>query len=315
METAEAITVDNAVDMAEFKRVKRAAEEGKTIMRENRDQPKEKQSEPNGGSESVSETGETKIQEQQPKKKERSAEARFSELTAKRKEAEERARLAEERATRAERELQESRTRKPEAAPEAKPAEKPKDDDPKPTFQMYSADAKSYEEAQEKYQDALYDWRKRQEQKANDLKSAETRSAEAKQKIRNAVEQAKQKHPNFSEEGGKISLPFSPQGWENFFGGKDFDHPIEVLQHLHAHPDEYARLLELSKSNAARFVAELMFIDRNSGKAPETPKPQPASRVGAPPKTLSGHSPAPAGNLNEATSMSEFKAMKRAGAA
>jgi hypothetical protein len=299
----------DATDRAEYKKLREAE---RTAPPQESATPAEEpteSSEPKGESEPVAEPGETKTQEPKQSRRKPDAEARIKELNAE-------AKREKERADRLERELQDSRTRKPEPSepPAATKAAAPKEDDPKPTLAMYTADAKSYEEAQEKYSEALLEWRDRQKEKANATKAAETRSAEAKAKIRQTVEQAKTKHPNFSEEGGKVMLPFSPQGWENFFGGKDFDHPIDVLQHLHANPQEHTRLMELAKVNPNRFVAELMFIDRSMAKAPDNPKPQqPVSRVPPPPPRVGGgtNPPEPA-HPRDARNFGEYKRHRKA---
>lgn len=307
-------TPAEASDFAEFRKIRSGEQVPATPPQQPPAETAGEEAEIEAGSEPV----EKPTQEQpetKPEKRDRTLEGRIKELRSKGKH-DEANKLMVDAAVRAHKdeveqlrkELQESRTRKPE---EPKPAPAPAaenkldGDDPKPRLAAFMKDGKSYEDAIEEHADAVADWRDRKRERETSAAAADRQKAEMKTSFTKRLTEVRAKHSDFDEVTKGLSLTPPMQQFV-----MEADEGLEVIRELGVSPDDYQRIAELSPT---RQLAELGKIAlRLEAPPPEKPKTTPVSRVPAPPRTVSGTEPATAKATNEAKSFEEHKRLRTA---
>jgi hypothetical protein len=249
----------------------------------------------------VTEPAEKKNQEQ-PRKLKQSAEERIKELNAEKK-------REKERADKLEQELQTLRTRKPDPSPTPEAKTEPKtEDDPKPRLAEFTADAKSYEDAQEKYLEAVDAWKDRQNKKVAEQRTAQDSEAKSRQAVQERLAKVREKHSDFNEVAGNVGIGLDARGMHLFLSGSDFDHPLEILYQLGKNPAEHQRILALPM---VKRLAALSAID-DSITAPPENKTQPVSKVPPPPARVGGTNPPEPKNARDARTREEYKRLRSA---
>lgn len=252
------------------------------------------------------ETTEGSKEQGEKPKRDRTAEGRIAELTAQLKaEREELARFREERQTR-------------EAANQPKPAETPKADKKpesatgKPFLKDFVAQLKgdeTYEDAQERWNDAVQDWRDKQAEAKNTEQATAKQQTEFQAKVESKFEEYRGKYEDFDEVvESKWAPPSLHQAAAQFI--REFDNAYDVLYQLAKDPAEVTRIAALSP---ARQLAELGKLeDRLSKPEPKTPPIPPVSKAPAPIRQVGGSSSAePENDLTKATSQEEYERMRR----
>jgi hypothetical protein len=219
-----------------------------------------------------------------PEQKEAKRNAAFAELRTN-------AKKEKERADRLEKELQESRTRKPDSKPE-EPKAAVQIDDPKPTMKQFLADAKdgeTFADVTEKYTEAVADWRDRQRDKAAKEAEINTRQQTAKQAFETKLNSARAKHSDFDQvtaydhatnQGLALSAPMRQFAIES-------EHGCEVIYELGKDQAEYQRIMALPLYKQMSALDKIE--DRLSGSGESSEKPKiPVSKVPPPPSRVGG---------------------------
>lgn len=237
-------------------------------------------------------------------KRDRTAEAKITELT-------QEARTAREERDRLKAELEEAR--KPKAAAEQpKPASKP-EEDPKPKLRDFVTKltaTETYEDAVERHADAIADWRDRQRQKTDTATAREREASGVRETVTRKMADARTKYDDFdtvtagdAKAGtGLILTPPMQQFVVEHAAGMD------VAYHLGKHPEDVKRIAALSP---ALQIAEMAFIARGHEAPQEKSKPK-ASAAPPPPKTIGGQAAVRAKNTAEAGSYAEHKRLRSA---
>lgn len=236
------------------------------------------------------ETTEDSTKQAEKPKRDRTAEGRIAELTARAKQLE------------AERDEWKGRAATPAPAPSQEAQSKPIAEG-KPLLKEFVAKLgvdETYEDAHEKWTEALTDWResKRAEREAGE-RQQQTQRATA-EKVHAKVSEAREKHADFDTvtEGEWIT----PAMQEYLLDADNLD----VIYHLGANRDEVARISALSKS---RQIAELGKLEDRLSK-PEPKQAPVASRAPAPIRAIGGTAVEPADPL-KASSFADYEKQRQ----
>ena len=236
-------------------------------------------------------------QEQKERKhRDRTAEGRISELTAGRK-------RAEEEAAELRKQLEMYRASKP-AEPAAQPPRTEPSGKPKLKDFLDKPDM-SYEDAQEAYTDAVFDWHgKQRREQEQQRKTADT--------INTKVAAARAKFSDFDEVTAGdartgTGLVMSPP-MQQFV--VESEEGMRVLYHLGKNPEEYRSIMSMSPIRQFAALGRLEAV-LQTPPAPEKPKPS-VSRAPAPPRIVGGGEAHTAKTTSEATSFEEHERLRRA---
>ncbi len=252
----------------------------------------------------VSETADNAPQDKGTKEKsDRSASARFAELTNERK-------AAEARAEKAERELEELRkgTRNP---PESKPADKAeaKPDDTAPKEEDFATYADYIEARAEHRALKAYKAERAKESEEATQKAEQERNEKQKQTMKERITAQKAEYPDFDAKLKALDHIKTNPGISHALGQSE--NVGHVLAALAADPAEYERINAMEPY--AALYAMGMFEQRTmAGRSPspEKIKPTPISKAPPPPPQAGGTAP-PTPTAAEAKGFSEYKRLEK----
>lgn len=305
-------TTADASGFSEFKAI-RAGEKIPATPAETQVEPKKAETTaPASGEQS----GDTVAPKQEPQeqenkeekpKRDRTAEGRARELIAEGRIDEARNILeaaAEKRVqARIDKELQETRTRKPEdstPAPKAEATAAPAEDpEPKAADPEFAG-----EDGYTKYIRKLALWDFRQDQRKIE---AQNRTAQLRTSVQEKVAAARTKYADFDQVASNVGVGMDPESFQQFI--TDFDGALDVLHYLGTNPGEHQRILALPYYSR---LGSLGVIAHTLQAPPEKPKVQPVSRVQAPPPKVGGTEAPEIRTTDKARNFSEFKQVKAA---
>lgn len=159
----------------------------------------------------------------------------------------------------------------------------------------------SYEDAQERWNDAVLDWREAQTAKRAEETANAKRSQEVQDKVQTKVQAAMEKFQDFGDVMTR-EIPGSMVA-----AVKDFMEEFDTLDALHAvlsDPAEVQRISQLSKN---RQLVELGKIDDRLSKPEPKPTQPPVSKAPAPIRNIGGGGSDANENPYEAKSFEEFE--------
>lgn len=230
-------------------------------------------------------------------KRDRTAEGRIAELTRKA------------------RELEEDRDNwrtKAESAPAPKPeppqARQQPNAEGKPKLTQFVAELKAdelYEDAVERYNDAVADWRDQQNQKRAEERTHQERTQQVQTKIKTRMEEVATKFDDFNE---VVESKWAPPAIQSAIS--DYmtdDGNLEVLYHLAKDSSEVERIAALPKS---RQLAELGKLEDRISKPQSKPTAPPVSKAPAPLRNVSGTSPEPEKDPTKASSFEDYQRVR-----
>lgn len=225
-------------------------------------------------------------------KKDRTADARFSEFTFKHKQA-----LAQ-----LERERDEWRQKAEAAAPKTEKAPESVAGEPDlADFVAKLGPDERYETAIARYTKAMRQYEREQERVEGEQKAQAQRSQETQAKVQTKVEAAMAKFEDFSDVMTR-EIPASMVA-----SVREFMEEFDTLDALHAvlsDPAEIQRIAQLSK---ARQLVELGKIDDRLSKPEPKPTAPPVSKAPAPIRSLGGSGSEPNDDIFQAKSFEEYE--------
>ena len=194
------------------------------------------------------------------------------------------------------RKLREEVSKPAEAArAESQPAAKPPDRPKRPKLEQFEGDNayEKYEDALDKYEEDLADWKVGQRIEAEKQAHARTqqqqtiaqRNAEVKKNWETRLADTKARHPDYMEVVKNGDIPLNP-----IMDGYLLDSEIgpEVVYHLSQHPEEAERIAKLSPFATARELAKLETQIGDSLKKQTPARPKIVTAAKKPPAELSG---------------------------
>lgn len=206
-----------------------------------------------------------------------------------------------------------------EARPAPPAAETPaKVPEGKPVFETFLVDAKTYEEAIEKYTDARDAWNRQQwraEQEAeNNRRTAQEAAIRLQEKLL-ASEAAHEDWDTVMNSPAVKSIRLTPeaQGALNAYLARKSEHPGELLYHLGKNPDQFRKI---ANGDALTVISELARIEAGlNGKAGPVAAPAPVKKHSSAPAPITELAARNAGvgdEVTEAVRSGDYKAYERA---
>jgi len=162
-----------------------------------------------------------------------------------------------------------------------------------------------YEDAVERYNDAVADWRDQQNQKRAEERTNQERTQQVQAKIKGRMEEVATKFDDFNE---VVESKWAPPAIQSAIA--DYmtdDGNLEVLYHLARDASEVERIAALPKS---RQLAELGKLEDRISKPEPKPTVTPVSKAPAPIRNVGGTSPEPEKDPLKADSFEAFQKLR-----
>lgn len=195
----------------------------------------------------------------------------------------------------------------PAAPAVAQVDKKPEATNGKPLLKDFVAALKTdetYEDAQERWNDAVQDWREAQSAKRVEEQAQAQRTQETQAKVQTKVQAAMQKFEDFGEVMTRqIPASMVPAITE-------FMNEFDTLDALHAVLSDPAEIERISQLSKARQLVELGKIDDRLSKPEPKPTAPLVSKAPAPLRNLGGSSSEGTDDINEAKSLEEYQRMR-----
>lgn len=206
-----------------------------------------------------------------------------------------------------------------EARPAPPAAESPaKVPEGKPVFETFLADAKTYEEAIEKYTDARDTWNRQQWRAEQEADSNRRTAQESAVRLQEKMLEAQVAHEDWDtvmNSPAVLAVRITPeaQGALNAYLARKSEHPGELLYHLGKNPDQFRKI---ANGDALTVISELAKIEAGlNGKAGPVAAPQPIKKHSSAPAPITELAARNAGvpdEVTEAVRSGDYKAYERA---